>query len=187
MAPQKNDIIVWLDMEMTGLDPECCVPIQVAMVITSSELKELDSMEITIWQPEARLSTMEPIVRNMHTENGLVKQVQKSQTSVGEAEQALLQCLARWCKPREGVLAGNSIHQDRRFLRKYFPSIDGYLHYRMIDVSTLKELAKRWYGPEVLYAKGTNQHTALADTRESIAELAHYRETMLRTKGAAQS
>jgi oligoribonuclease len=93
--------------------------------------------------------------------------------------------LARWLRPGEGVLCGNSIHQDRRFLDRYFPVLNGYLHYRMVDVSTLKELAKRWYGSEALYTKGAADHTALADVRESIKELSHYRQSILKpVKGA---
>lgn len=172
--------LVWLDMEMTGLDPEVCVPLQVAMVITDPELKELDSVEVTIWQPEEKLSLMEPFVQQMHAHNGLTKAVRRSDQSLRDAEKALLSMLARWCPPGTGILCGNSIHQDRRFLAAYFPVVHGYLHYRMVDVSTLKELGERWYGSDVLYKKGSTAHTALADVRESIAELRHYRGSMFK-------
>jgi len=183
--PESKDHLVWLDMEMTGLDPERCVPVQIALVITTADLHELEAIELTIWQPEEALLRMEPIVRKMHTENGLIEKIRKSETSLLQAERKCVEVLARWLRPGEGVLCGNSIHQDRRFLDRYFPVLNGYLHYRMVDVSTLKELAKRWYGSEALYTKGMADHTALADVRESIKELSHYRQSILKpVKGA---
>ncbi len=173
--------LVWLDMEMTGLDPETDVPLQVAAVITDAELVELDAVEFTIWQPDAVLDRMQPVVRKMHNENGLTKAVRKSEVALLEAERKLLAMLARWVRPGEGILAGNSIHQDRRFLHRYFPAVHGYLHYRMVDVSTVKELAKRWYPPEATGAKQSSDHTALSDARASIRELAHYRAVLFRT------
>ena len=177
---EAREHLVWLDMEMTGLDPERCVPLEVAMVITNAELQELDSMEAAIWQPPSALDPMEPFVRRMHTANGLLVKVEKSEQSLAMVQRTMLQLLSRWCKPGEGVLAGNSIHQDRRFLRRYFPAVDGYLHYRMVDVSTLKELARRWYGSDALFNKAPSDHTALADARASIQELAHYRKAILK-------
>ncbi|MEL6184082.1 MAG: oligoribonuclease [Myxococcota bacterium] len=179
MSEPRNHL-VWLDMEMTGLDPETDVPLQVALVMTDSELVELDAVEITIWQPDAVLDAMSPIVRKMHQDNGLTKAVKKADSSLHEAEKKILQVLARWVKPGEGILAGNSIHQDRRFLQRYFPAVHGYLHYRMVDVSTIKELARRWYGPEALAPKAASDHTALSDTRASIRELAHFRAVLFR-------
>src|SRR5262245_58936069 len=138
-------------MEMTGLDPARCVPVQVADVITTSDLVELDNLELTIWQPESALATMEPFVRNMHTQNGLLEQVKKSEISRAEAEKRMMALLTRWTPYREGILCGNSIHTDRRFLQEYFPVFEGYLHYRMVDVSSLKELVRRWYGQDALF------------------------------------
>lgn len=177
---EKKDLLVWLDMEMTGLDPDVCVPIEVAIIITSADLEELDHMEAVIWQPDEALDRMQPVVRKMHTDNGLMKRVKASQTSLQDAERQMMQLLARWTKPGEGVLAGNSIHQDRRFLQRYFPVVNGYLHYRMVDVSTLKELARRWYGTEALFTKGQSDHTALSDIRQSIEELKHYRQRVMK-------
>ena len=177
---ESKEVLVWLDMEMTGLDPEVDVPIEVAMVITTAELEELDYGEAAIWQPESQLERMLPVVRDMHTANGLINKVRKATGSVADAERMMLSLLARWTRPKEGVLCGNSIHQDRRFLAKYFPTVHGYLHYRMVDVSTLKELARRWYGSEALYVKAESNHTALTDARASIAELKHFRKTILR-------
>ncbi len=172
------DNLVWLDMEMTGLDPNSCVPIQVAIIITDSELKELGSLELTIWQPDSSLETIEPFVRQMHTDNGLLNAVRKSETSLAEAQKRRMDLVTKWCPYRSGVLAGNSIHVDRRFLIKYFPAFDGFLHYRMVDVSSIKELGRRWYGPSSAFNKTGGNHTALSDIRESIAELKHYRQKM---------
>lgn len=181
----SNDLLVWLDMEMTGLDPERCVPIEVAVILTTPELEEVDSMEAVIWQPDSELEKMEPIVRKMHTENGLLAKVRKAPGSLSDAERKMMDILYRnRVAPRKGVLCGNSIHQDRRFLSRYFPMVNGYLHYRMIDVSTMKEIGRRWYGEGVLYTKGNSDHTALSDIRSSIAELQHYRKTMFKAKDA---
>ena len=182
-CPNPRDVLVWLDMEMTGLDPDRCVPIEVAVIITSAELEELDSMQAVIWQPEESLLRMEPVVKKMHTENGLLERVRKAEGGLLDAERKMMGLLARWTRPGEGVLAGNSIHQDRRFLARYFPVVNGYLHYRMVDVSTLKELARRWYGSDALHQKTTSDHTALADVRASIEELRWYRRTIMKQVG----
>lgn len=172
---ESREPLIWLDMEMTGLEPHECVPLEVAIVITDPDLLELDAMEAVIWQPDSALSTMAPIVQKMHTENGLLGRVRSSPLSLREVEKKMMLMISRWAKPHEGVLAGNSIHQDRRFLAAYFPVVHGYLHYRMVDVSTVKELVLRWYGEEAAFPKTQSDHTALADVRASIAELAHYR------------
>jgi oligoribonuclease len=172
--------MVWLDMEMTGLDPATCVPLQVAVVLTNDDLDELDHVELTIWQPEEALARVEPFVRRMHTENGLLDRVRQSDVSLLQAERTMMSLITKWCPYGQAVLAGNSIHTDRRFLIRYFPVFEGYLHYRMIDVSSLKELIGRWYGREALFTKSMNVHTALADVRESIAELRHYRSLAMR-------
>ena len=175
MSNIQTNPLVWLDMEMTGLDPKSRVPLQVAMILTDDDLNELEAVEITIWQPESALETMCPFVRKMHTTNGLLEQVRSSSTSLDQAEQRLMTLLSGHCMYRQGILCGNSIHQDRRFLNAYFPTLANYLHYRMIDVSSLKELTHRWYGSEHQYVKSdVGAHTALADTRESVNELRHY-------------
>lgn len=181
MAEKLKDALVWLDMEMTGLDPETCVPVQVAMIITDAELNPLAELaDVTIWAPESALAAMEPIPRQMHTENKLIERIRESKISLGDAEKELMKVLTKWVPYGRGILCGNSIHQDRRFLRRYFPAFDGYLGYRMVDVSSLKELARRWYGQGALYTKGSGKHTALSDVRESIDELKHYRAVMMR-------
>lgn len=164
-------------MEMTGLDPAVCVPVEIAAVVTSAQLEELGSMETVIYQPEEKLSGMAPVVVEMHTKSGLLDRIRSAQTSLAQADEMLAGLLAQHVEPGRGVLAGNSIHTDRAFIRAYFPKSEQYLHYRMIDVSSFKEVVRRWYGEEALYKKD-NAHTAMADIRESIAELAHYRATV---------
>jgi oligoribonuclease len=178
-SPEHKDVLVWLDMEMTGLDPKECVPIEVAIVITSKDLLELDSIERTIWQPESNLEKMEPFVRNMHTVNGLLERVRKAETSLAKVEKDLVAMLMKWCAPNEGILAGNTIHQDRRFLVEYFPAFERLLGYRMVDVSSIKELVKRWY-PSSTFSKSKGQHTALSDIHESIDELRHYKANVMK-------
>jgi len=173
---QKETIYVWVDMEMTGLDPETCVIVQVAMVLTDTQLNEiLRPIELTIWQPESVLMTMSPFVRAMHEKSGLLDLVRKSQVSLEDAERDLMEILTKHCVYRSGRLCGNSIYQDRRFLAKYLPAIESYLHYRQIDVSSVKELASAWY--KAKYEKSdVGKHTALHDIRQSIAELKYYRQ-----------
>jgi oligoribonuclease len=180
-----KDCLVWLDMEMTGLEPDTCVPLQVAVVITGPQLEELDALEVTIWQPSASLAHMCPFVRQMHTDNGLLDEVRSSSQSIDDAQRKMMEILCKWCEYRQGVLAGNSIHADRRFLVKYFPVVDGYLHYRMVDVSSIKELTRRWYPNDTSFVKTEGKHTALSDIRESIAELRHYKENVFVKAAAA--
>ena len=175
MADGKSNPIVWLDMEMTGLDPVTCVPLQVAVVLTDNDLNEVAALEMDVWAPEPALAVMEPFVRKMHTDNGLLERVRKSDISVAQAEQKMMSLLSQHCDYRTAILSGNSIHQDRRFMDVYFPVLSGFLHYRMIDVSSIKELIRRWYGESYTFRKGDATHTALLDIRESIAELKHYR------------
>jgi oligoribonuclease len=168
--------LVWVDLEMTGLDDKTCTVIQMAMIITDPALKEIAMLEQTIWQPESALETMSPFVRKMHTENGLLEKVRASQTSLAEAEQRACEVLLQHVPYRKGILAGNSIWQDRRFMLRYLPSFEQSLHYRQVDVSTIKVLAKNWYGPKGDPPAKASTHTALDDIRASIAELAWYRD-----------
>lgn len=180
MGAPKSNQLVWLDMEMTGLDPETCVPVEVAMIVTNPDLKEEGRYAAVIHQEEAALASMNDFVRNMHTQNGLLAKVKQSTTTLAEADSALAQLVTTHCPEGEAVLAGNSIHQDRRFITRYFPELEKRLHYRMVDVSTLKELVRRWYGDQALFTKPESDHTALADTQQSIAELAFYRKNHFR-------
>lgn len=166
--------LVWIDLEMTGLDVETCVIVEVAAVITGDDLKPLAEYEAAIHQPEGALASMNDFVRNMHTQSGLLERVRASTVSVGQAERALCDLVAQFAKPREAVMAGNSIHVDRRFIGRYMPTLDGFLHYRQVDVSSLKVLAQAWY-PALPKFEKKKAHTALSDIRESIAELAYFR------------
>jgi oligoribonuclease len=167
---------VWVDLEMTGLDDKTCAVIQMAMIITDSALKEIAMLEQTIWQPDSVLETMSPFVRNMHTENGLLAKVRASQTSLAEAEQRAQELLLQHVPYRKGILAGNSIWQDRRFMLRHMPHFEQCLHYRQIDVSTIKVLSKSWYGGKGDPPSKASTHTALEDIRASIHELAWYRD-----------
>jgi len=176
----KSDLLVWLDMEMTGLDPETCVPVEVALILTTSDLEEGETYHAVIHQPDTALESMNDFVRDMHTKNGLLAKVGESRTTLAEADAALAALVAKTCEEGEALLAGNSIHQDRRFVERYFPLLEKRLHYRMVDVSTLKELVRRWYGEDAVFPKPDSDHTALADARQSIAELAFYRSRCFR-------
>ena len=167
---------VWLDLEMTGLDDKTCVIVQMAIIITDGAFNEVAMLEQTIWQPDSALETMVPFVRQMHTDNGLLDKVRASQTSQTDAEQKALALLAAHVPYKKGILAGNSIWQDRRFLLRHMPSFEQYLHYRQIDVSTVKILARQWYGGRGDAPGKPSSHTALEDIRASIAELKWYRD-----------
>jgi len=167
-------------MEMTGLDPKTCAVVEIAVVVTEmSDLAALDRYHAVIHQPEAVIAATDPFVRQMHTRSGLWDRVRASTATVQSAEAGALEVVSRWCDKGQGILAGNSIWQDRRFLATYLPRFEAYLHYRQVDVSTLKVLAGAWYGPDAVPQK-SDKHTALDDVGESIAELEHYRRTLFR-------
>jgi oligoribonuclease len=172
--------LVWVDLEMTGLDVERCAIIEIAVVITKKNLEPVAELERVIWQPDEVLGRMEPYVRDMHTANGLLDKVRSSRHSLADAENDALALVAAHCKLREGILAGNSIHTDRRFLARYMPAFERCLHYRQVDVSTLKVLTRAWYPGVAPFEKEQKEHTALADVRASLAELRHYRKAFLR-------
>jgi len=172
--------LVWVDLEMTGLDVERCAIIEIAVVVTRKDLEPVAELERVVWQPDEVLDRMEPHVREMHTTNGLLAKVRASRHSLADAENDALALLAAHCKFREGILAGNSIHTDRRFLARYMPAFERFLHYRQIDVSTLKVLTRAWYPGADKFDKEAQDHTALADIRASIAELRHYRNAFFR-------
>lgn len=178
--PESALRLVWIDLEMTGLDPETDAILEIAVVITGADLVPLTQYEAVIWQPESTLERMTPFVRDMHTVNGLLEKVRASEIDLRDAERKALQRISQHCALGEGVLAGNSIHQDRRFLVKYMPQLEGYLHYRQVDVSSLKVLAQAWYPEAPRFEKPDKDHTALADIRQSIAELKHYRASILK-------
>lgn len=172
---QNLDRWVWVDLEMTGLSENDCVILQVAMIITDAQFNVFAEIDLPIWQPESSLQSMIPYVRNMHTKNGLLDRVRTSLYSVGQAEQELLKLLSAHVGYRQGALAGNSMYVDRRFLQKFMPTFEGYLHYRQIDVSSLKILGQAWYGAKGKPPKKTSTHTALQDIKDSIEELKFYK------------
>ena len=174
------DYIVWVDCEMTGLDVKIDELCEIAVVITDEELNEVDEgLQIVIKPSETALENMGDFVTQMHTESGLLAELPNG-VSVAEAEEKVLSYLSAHLAEKQAPLAGNSIGTDRMFLNKYMPALDGFLHYRNIDVSSIKELTRRWY-PRVYFQlpKKSGNHRALADIRESIKELRYYRSTVL--------
>ena len=168
--------LVWMDLEMSGLDPERDVIIEIATIVTDAELNVVaEGPALAVHQPESVIAAMDEWNQTHHSASGLIERVRRSPVSALEAEAQTLAFLERHVERNASPLCGNTIWQDRRFLVRYMPVLEGYLHYRNIDVSTLKELARRWR-PELLagFTK-QNSHTALADIRESIEELRYYR------------
>ncbi|MBY6207853.1 MULTISPECIES: oligoribonuclease [Halomonas] len=177
----RNDLLIWIDLEMTGLDPQRERIIEVATLITDGDLNVIaEGPVIAVNQSEALLAGMDEWNTRTHGESGLVERVRKSTVDTAEAERQTLAFLAAHVAPGSSPMCGNSIHQDRRFLEREMPELWAFFHYRNLDVSTLKELAKRW-NPEALegFSK-RNVHLAMDDIKESIAELAHYRKTFLK-------
>jgi oligoribonuclease len=173
--------LVWMDLEMTGLDPERDLIIEIATIVTGPELDVLaEGPVLAIAQPESALAAMDDWNTRHHTASGLVARVRASAVSAAEAEAVTLAFVERFTERGQAVLCGNTIWQDRRFLARYMPRLEGHFHYRMVDVSSIKELARRWR-PELMagFTKDS-QHLALADIRESIGELAYYRNHFFR-------
>ena len=178
---EQNRKLVWIDLEMTGLDPEKERIIEMATIITDSELNTVaEGPVIAINQPDSLLDAMDEWCTNTHGASGLTQRVKESNVSEAEAEQLTLEFLKEHLSAGESPLCGNSIGQDRRFLVKYMPELEDFFHYRNLDVSTIKELARRWR-PDVLEGvKKQGSHLALDDIRDSIDELRHYRETFFK-------
>lgn len=176
----KDDRIVWIDLEMTGLDPARHVIVEVAALVTDADLTILDEgIDLVVHASEAELAEMDEFVTEMHGSSGLTEQIKASTVTLKEAEDAVLELVDKHCGDTRPPLAGNSIATDRTFIRAYMPRLDERLHYRMIDVSTVKELTRRWY-PKAYYnqpEKGM-AHRALADIVESIRELDYYRRAI---------
>jgi oligoribonuclease len=176
-----SDNLVWIDCEMTGLNPEADCLVEIAVVITNSELEILDEgLNVVIKPRPDSWQNMNDFVRNMHTESGLINDVEDG-LDLADAEQLILDYVKKFVPDaRQAPLAGNTIGTDRMFLNRYMPSLDQHLHYRNIDVSSLKELTRRWY-PRAYFQLPKKQggHRALADILESITELRYYRNTVL--------
>ena len=177
---QNADNLCWLDMEMTGLYPETDRIIEVAMIITDSNLNVLAQSDVlVVHQSDELLNGMDAWNTSTHGRTGLTERVRASTASEAEVEQNLLDFMAQWLPEKTSPMCGNTIHQDRRFMVRYMPQLEAYFHYRNLDVSTLKELARRW-NPEL--AKGVVKrctHQALDDILESIEEMRYYREHFL--------
>lgn len=172
--------LIWVDLEMTGLDPETHKIIEIASIVTDSELNILaEGPVLAIHQSDEELNKMDEWCTTTHTGSGLVKRVKESSVTEQEAIRQTIEFLEKWVPKGKSPICGNSIGQDRRFLYKHMPELEAYFHYRYIDVSTLKELTRRWK-PEVLdgFSK-SGSHLALDDIRESIAELQYYRKTII--------
>lgn len=178
----KSDLnLVWLDCEMTGLDPERDRIIEIAVVVTGPDLEpRVEGPVIAIHQSDAQLDLMDAWNKGTHGKSGLTDKVRASTTGEAEAEQQVLDFVMRYAPKQSSPMCGNSIGQDRRFLVKYMPRLEAWFHYRNLDVSTLKELSRRWRPDVYASFKKRQLHTALADVHESIDELAHYRTHFLK-------
>ena len=173
--------LVWLDCEMTGLDPEVERIIEIAVIVTGPNLENrTEGPVFAIHQSDAQLDKMDAWNKGTHGKSGLIDKVKSSTVTEELAQDALIAFLKQYVPANGSPMCGNSIGQDRRFLVKYMPKLEAYFHYRNLDVSTLKELAKRWKPSAYGSFKKQQAHTALADVHESIEELAHYRTTFLR-------
>ncbi|TAN47980.1 MAG: oligoribonuclease [Methylococcaceae bacterium] len=179
--PQHKENLVWIDLEMTGLDPERDCIIEIATLVTDAHLNPLaEGPVLAIHQPESALAAMDAWNQKTHGESGLIKRVRESRVDIAEAERQTLAFLMEWVPANVSPMCGNSICQDRRFLAKGMVQLERYFHYRNLDVSTLKELAARWAPKLKDGFKKRNSHQAMDDIRESIEELCYYREHFIR-------
>lgn len=180
VAP-KNDRLVWVDLEMTGLDYKRHVIVEIAALVTDANLNIIgEGVDLVVHATEEELAEMDDFVTNMHASSGLTEQIRQSTVTMAEAEDAVLALIAEHCSPEHPApLAGNSIATDRAFIHEQMPRLDAALHYRMVDVSSIKELARRWF-PKAYYCQPEKglAHRALADIVESIRELDYYRRTV---------
>lgn len=180
MQPPRSDkYLVWIDCEMTGLDPAKDTLLEIATIITNYDLDIIaHGPVIAIRQSEARLKAMDAWCRRTHKGSGLLDRVRSEGVSTADAERQTLRFIRRYCFARTAPLCGNSIAHDKRFLARYMPGVAAFLHYRIIDVSSIKQLVSEWYGDRYKPPTKQEAHRALADIEESIAELAYYRKTV---------
>ena len=179
MTQGNEGRLIWIDLEMTGLDTATDSIIEIATVVTDAELNILaEGPELAISHPLAALEAMDEWNRTQHTKSGLWQRVLESRVSLAEAEARTLAFLAEWVPANASPMSGNSICQDRRFLHRLMPALESHFHYRNLDVSTIKELARRWAPQLMAGLRKEAAHTALSDVRDSIAELRYYRQYM---------
>lgn len=181
MTQLADDNLIWIDLEMTGLDPDTDVIIEIATVVTDAQLNILAEGPVyAVNQPKAVMDAMDEWNTNQHGKSGLTQRVLESKVSMQQAEAATIAFLEQWVPKGKSPICGNSICQDRRFLVRGMPALERYFHYRNLDVSTVKELARRW-APDVLNGvKKSSSHLAMDDIKDSIAELQHYRKTFIK-------
>ncbi|NJO16239.1 MAG: oligoribonuclease [Thioploca sp.] len=174
--PQNPSNLIWIDLEMTGLDPDHNTIIEIATLITNSDLQVMaEGPVLAIHQSEAILTTMDEWNTRQHNQSGLIERVRNSQFTLAIAEEFTLKFLQQQVPPNTSPMCGNTVSQDRRFLYRYMPNLEKYFHYRHIDVSTLKELAKRWL-PNLPEFEKESKHLAMNDIYDSIEELKYYRQ-----------
>ncbi|MET0286292.1 MAG: oligoribonuclease [Polyangiales bacterium] len=183
-APSKPALpnLIWIDLEMSGLDPDKCAILELACIVTDGDLKELgEGIDYVVHQPDAVLDAMDDWCTRHHGQSGLTDAVKQSTLSLRAVELRTIEYLKRFTNKGQAPLAGSSVSHDRRFIDKYMPDLSAWLHYRTIDVSTVKELVKRWV-PGVDLPNKRNTHRALDDIRESIEELRYYKDHAFKTK-----
>ena len=173
--------LIWIDLEMTGLDPEHDQIIEIATIITDSKLEILaEGPVVAINQPDSILNSMDEWNTSHHTSSGLVDRVRSSDVTASQAEQTTIEFLSQWVPAGRSPMSGNSICQDRRFMARHMPKLEAYFHYRNLDVSTIKILAQRW-APQIAESfTKESRHLALSDIRDSISELVHYRNSFFK-------
>lgn len=184
-----SSVLVWIDLEMTGLNPEVDRIIEIATIVTDSELNIIEEgPNLAVHQSEEQLALMDSWNQRTHGASGLIERVRASTVTEEQAQEQTLAFIQRHCGPRSAPLAGNSVHQDRRFLARYMPEIEAYLHYRIVDVSTVKELTARWY-PNTFVRRPSkpDTHEALSDIRGSIEELRFYRRAVFIGEDASEA
>ena len=178
---RDDDNLIWIDLEMTGLSPENDVIIEIATIVTDSQLNTLvEGPVLAIHQSEERLQAMDDWNTRQHRKSGLTERVRTSTITEEEAQRQTIDFLQRWVPAGKSPMAGNSICQDRRFLANYMPKLERYFHYRNLDVSSLKELARRWKPEALEGVKKSGAHLALDDIKDSILELQHYRKALFK-------
>ncbi|RLB77616.1 MAG: oligoribonuclease [Deltaproteobacteria bacterium] len=176
--------MIWLDLEMSGLDPEQHVILEIACVVTDWDLNIVaEGPDIVIFQPEHKLASMEQWSRQHHAASGLLQKVSSSSISCLQAERQIIEFLSNYAEPGKSPLCGNSVWQDRRFLVRHMPKLEAFFHYRNIDVSTIKEIVKRWY-PSLPRFEKQKAHLALNDIKESIRELEYYKNNVFCQRAA---